>query len=118
MMDIVERLRHKSKHSNPNGLEIYEEAADELEHLHAELAASSAREQQYKTKLSYYFTANDTELFEATIGPQDWSALRERLAAERKRCADVCAEHAKAVWDHESGALACMEKINTLGDEL
>lgn len=112
-MDIVERLRHKSKHSNPNGLEIYEEAADEIERLRAELARAHEDAKVLGMEL---------HAFQKAIGcgapDQVAAALRERLAQERERCAKAC----ESLWNltHDPRARMhankCASAIRATGD--
>lgn len=82
-----------------------------VESYHEELAASQAREASMCAEMEErcgYSVRHDSS---------DDSALRERLAKERERCASVCeTRHANGNWKHDTRH-ECAEAIRAIGDE-
>lgn len=141
MTDIVERIREMvADPSDPDLLCTMAEAADEIERLQRKVVNRNARalegdkavavrefllnqieaSQAREEKLRWYIQGYCTESWgaEALAIPHDDSALKERLAKERERCAKYFEDRAERyLQDYRADLLGHAEAIRNLGDE-
>lgn len=134
MTDIIERLRDGTL-SPYRQWELCGEAADEIERLrkeveclqltikgfHSGIAAAQARESVMRDILGKVEYVQPSHLAgkinKALDIPHDNSALKERLAQERERCAKVCNPSQYPNEADRNIAHKCAAAICNLGDE-